>query len=310
MTSHHPLSRFRSGLLQSPTALLTLLGVLGCGQQALTSGVAVGKMGNNLSSHAQDVPRGATVCMMKETMEAPPVPPDKAVSKECAEAGARDLLWQRAILALAAHADKMAALSSGAKPQTAGQLQAALTRVNGNAWVNVQGSSDQAARDAVTQLVTQVDTGSDRVDMDKLVKDAAPPVKTLCDGLGPYLDTQLEALVQIQRQLEKKRSAFAGRRCGMLDNRNVCVNESVLDRLGFASTFAQIAELETSHLEARDALNAFCAAHLKLEEAAQKGELDKDQTYLNVVEAVRSAPRANLPEAGKASSKSAAPAKD
>ena len=61
------------------------------------------------------------------------------------------------------------------------------------------------------------------------------------------------------------------------------------DRVVYASTFGHLAMLESNQAEARDAVNGFCAAHLKLEEAAAAGNLSKDATHSAVVDAIRSA---------------------
>lgn len=50
-------------------------------------------------------------------------------------------------------------------------------------------------------------------------------------------------------------------------------------------------------------------AHRKLEDAAAKGNLSKDQTYRDVVDAVKAAPR-TLPQATGGGAKPAADAKD
>ena len=82
----------------------------------------------------------------------------------------------------------------------------------------------------------------------------------------------------------------------------------MVDRMVYASAFGQIATLESAHLEAHDAVAGFCAAHLKLEAAATAGTLSKDQTYADVVEAVKSVHRAQ-PQVGMSGKAEPAPAK-
>src|SRR5262249_35112575 len=100
----------------------------------------------------------------------------------------------------------------------------------------------------------------------------------------------------------------ADRRCGTVSGTNVCVGESPIDRMVYANVFAQGSLLENNHLQARDAVAGFCAAHRKAEAAANDGNLSKDQTYTDVVEAVKGAQHS--PPAGDAKpSGNPAPAK-
>jgi hypothetical protein len=180
--------------------------------------------------------------------------------------------------------------------------------VTGGDWVDVDSASEQAARTAVVNLVTQLSTNPSKGDLAGAVKAAAPSVKTLCDGLTSYLETQAHSLADIEKDAEKRRAVRTERRCGALDTRPVCVGDSMVDRMVYASVFGQIATLESSHLEAHDAVAGFCAAHLKLEAAAAAGSLGKEQTYLDVVAAVKSVKRSQ-PQVGANSKAEAPPAK-
>jgi hypothetical protein len=72
----------------------------------------------------------------------------------------------------------------------------------------------------------------------------------------------------------------------------------------YGNVFAQAGLLEATHLETRDSVASFCAAHRKAEQAATDGNLGKDQTYVDIVEAVKAAQRAPAAEA-KATAKPA-----
>ncbi len=276
---------------------------------AVQSGVAVGKVAQGLSAHAQAAPQGAEVCALQEALAAPtPGAAEKPTSESCAKAVKSDQLWHRALQVLGAYGETLETMASGAGTDTTGQLEAAQTGVRGADWIDVESAPEQAARTAVTNLVTQLSTNPSKGDLAGAVKSAAPSVKTLCDGLTSYLETQAHSLADIEKDAEKRRAARTERRCGSLDTRPVCVGDSMVDRMVYAGAFGQIATLETSHLEAHDAVAGFCAAHLKLEAAAAAGTLSKDQTYLDVVEAVKSVRRAQ-PQVGASSKPEAAPAK-
>ncbi len=128
------------------------------------------------------------------------------------------------------------------------------------------------------------------------MKDAAPYVKTLCSGLNGYLDTQAKKFAEIRTEIEKKRTAKSDRRCATFDSRTICVNESVVDRIVYANSYSGLAMQEVNHLEARDDVASFCAAHAKLESAAGSGDTNKDETYAGIVQAVKAVPRAKPPQ--------------
>lgn len=268
-----------------------------CGSSPVMSGVAVGRLGNNLSMQALRAPQGAEICALHEASAAVPGMAEKSMSDACSKARNSDELWRRAMIVLAAHGDRLAALASGDKPEQAGRLEAAMTGVTGADFATPDGAQETAARDAALQLVGQLE--SSKNDLEKSIQAAAPQVKTLCDGLEAYLTSQLGTLDETRTDIEKKRSTMADRRCAALDGgRTVCVSQSVLDRVTYATTFGNLAMLESSHLETRDALRAYCTVHRKLEDAASKGSVSKEQTWTDVVGAVQAIPHSRPKSAG------------
>jgi len=260
---------------------------------SVNSGVAVASIGRGLSTHANAVPQGAEACALHEALSArTPGTAEKPLSEACAKAVNSDLLWRRAMVVLSAYSQKLEAVASGASPETSGQLEAALTGVRGADWIDAEPGQEQAARDAVTKLVEQMAMKSEKADFDKTVKDAAPHVKTVCTGLGAYLDEQVKKFEEVGSELEKKRTARSDRRCATFDSRTICVSESVLDRVVYAISFGDLARQEANHLDARDNVAMFCAAHAKLESAAGSGTTSKDETYVTIVDAVKAVPRA------------------
>ena len=274
-------------------------------------GVAFGKIGSGLSADARSVPRGAELCAYQDALATPtPGAVDKPTRETCAKSLQSDALWQRAMLVLGAYSAKVEALGSGANAETAGVMEGALTHVNDASSVRADGAQEEAARDAIVQLATQLESNTSKGDLGQTVKDAAPHVKTLCDGLGGYFDAQIKIAGDAGTDIEKKRSTKADRRCAQIDGKSVCVAESVLDRMSYASAFADLHSIESSHQGARETLSSFCAAHEKLASAAQNGDLSKDQTWKDVVDAA-SSPPASAPSApdAKPAEKPAAPAK-
>jgi hypothetical protein len=227
---------------------------------------------------------------------------DKPSSEVCAKALKTDVLWRKALVVLGAYGETLATISQG-EGVMAGPLEAALTGVRGNDWTEVE-ASDTAARDAVAKLVGLLANTPSKPDLGALIRDAAPPVKTICDGLTAYLDAQSHGLADLQRDVEKKRTTRTDRRCAQLEGRSVCVGESVLDRMAYADTFGRLTLLEHNHVDARDGVASFCAAHKKLEAAAADGRLSKDGTYTEIVDAVKAVPRGS---AGGGAAKPAAP---
>ena len=279
-----------------------------CGGAA-TSGVAVGKVGRDLSARADSVPQGAEVCALQAALAAPAAGAEKPMSEACDKALTSDQLWRRSMIVLAAYSETLETMASDTSSDTTGQLEAALTGVRGVDWIQVEDGPEKAARNAAAQLVNQMGTNTSEGDLEKAVKDAAPHVKTLCDGLTAYLDTQTQSLADIQKEAEKKRTTRNDRRCGSLDNRSICVSESVLDRIVYANVLGHGATLESNHWEARNAVASFCAAHRKLEEASANGELSAEKTYVAVIDAVKSARRAQ-PQGESGAGGTQAPARE
>ena len=290
-------------MIQIPRALgvaAVALMMTACGGPVM-SGVAFGKVGRGIEAHAHAVPQGAEVCALQDALAASNTGSEKPASETCAKFLKTDQLWRRVMLVLAAYGETLEAVATGTSADTAGQLEAARTGVRGNDWIEVEGATEQAARAAASQLASQMSATSSKGDLARVVKDAAPHVKTLCDGLGAYLEAQGKSLGDLEKDAEKRHSARSDRRCAVLDSRNICVSESPIDRMFYATLFGQAALLESSHQEARDAVAGFCAAHGKLESAAADGRLSKDKTYADIVEAVASAHRAQAAAgAGKA----------
>ena len=280
------------GAALGATLALTLA-LPACGG-ANATGAAAGKMGRDLSARSEAVPQGAEVCALKDAIATQTGAPDKPMNDICGKARKSDQLWQGAMSVLGAYSDTLGALASGGKGETSGPLEAAMTGVTAD-WVEVDDPKEKGAREATLQLVNQLARNTAEGSLDKAVKDASPHVKTICAGLVPYLEEQVKTLADVQKDIDKKRVSRADRRCGQLDTRSVCVSESVIDRVVYATSFGRLADLESSHDEARRAVAGFCAAHNKLEEAAQNGNLDSDQTYFNVVDAVKSAHKKDLP---------------
>jgi hypothetical protein len=266
-------------------ALLSLL-LPACGG-AVGSGVAVGRIGDELSTHARGAPQGAEVCALQDALAALPGN-EKLASDVCGKALKSDLLWRKALAVLAAYGETLESLASGDTAST-GPLQAAMTGVRGPDWIDAEGG-DQAARDAVAKLVGVMANAS-KGDLERVVRDAGPHVKAICDGGLAYLEAQGRAIADIQRDADKKRTTRTDRRCAQLDGRSVCVGESVVDRMVYADVFGRVALLESSHGEAHDHLAGFCVAHKKLEDAAANGRLGKDSTLSEIVDAVKAVPR-------------------
>lgn len=282
---------------------------LGCGGAA-TSGVAVGRVGRGLSAHADSVPRGVEVCALRDALAAQSGGPEKPMTEVCGKAAKSDELWRRSMVVLAAHAETLAVIASGKSDAETGKLEAALTGVRSPDWVDVDELSERNARAAVVQLVDQMNANASKGDLGKAVSDAAPHVKTLCDGLGAYLEAQRQGLDDAQKEIEKRRVARTDRRCTTVDNRPVCVPDSATDRVVYANTYGELASLAQAHGAAHDAVAAFCAAHRKLEEAAGAGRAGDDATYGEVVEAVKtSKPATPAASAAPAAGSAPAPAK-
>ncbi len=265
----------------------------GCGSHAVASGSAVGKLGTGLSAHTQSVPRGAEACALRDALEAQtPGTPSKSPSEACQKALNSDQLWRRSMVVLSAYSARLDALASGASPEAAGQIDALLTGIRDDQWIDAEPGKEQEARKAAADLVTQMMAGDKEANLEKTVTAAAPHVKKLCEGIKSYLDEQAKSFAELQKQIQEKREARSDRRCATFDSRTICVSHSMIDRIVYATTFGDLAVQESEHLAARDDVASFCAAHAKLESAASSGDTGKDETYLGIVEAVKAVPRA------------------
>ncbi len=283
-----------------------------CGASVVRSGASVGAAGRGLALHASDAPQGAQSCLWQDSLGPQPVGAEKSMVDTCGKALKSDAMWRRAILVMSLYGERLEAVASGADVETSGKLEASLAGVNGADWSDAEETS---ARDAVTTLVNQLSATTDsHTDLSKIVQDAAPSVKTLCDGVGSFLDSQSQNLATIRKDVDKKRMSKAVRRCGMLEKQTVCVADDVVDRMVYADVVGQVITLENKTVDARDQIARFCAAHEKLSSAAANGQLAKKQTYFDVVEAVKAVPRAQpqwyTPESAKSTdaAKPAAPA--
>ena len=66
---------------------------------------------------------------------------------------------------------------------------------------------------------------------------------------------------------------------------------NVLYCIAYANTFGGLAMKEANHLEARDDVASFCAARRQAEVPAGAGTMNKDETYAEIVNAVKAVPR-------------------
>lgn len=265
-------------------AAVVTIGMAACGG-ATTSGLAVGKLGGGLDTYAQMAPQGAEMCAVEKGLAAKPTVIGKPVGEDCSDALKRDRLWRGAMRTLSAYAGTLEALASDNGDESAGKLQAARTGVTGSDWVD---APDTEARDAVAKLVEVMKSDPAKDDLKKTIGAAAPHVKTICDGLEGYLSDQATKATKMFSEVETQRGSQTDRRCGALDSRSVCVNESLLDRVSYGHLYAQLALLESHHAAAHDAVSAFCAAHAELESAAADGKLDDEATRAAIVKAVQS----------------------
>lgn len=265
---------------------LVLFMVAGCGG-AVGSGVALGRVADDLGDQAASAPQGGELCLLKEALATQANAGEKPMSDACSKALKRDRMWHRAMLAMEAYGDVVATLARGEGDDQTGRVEAAATGISQSDWIEVD-SADTAARDAAAALVAHFRDNGKNDDLEALVKGAAPHVKTLCDGLVPYLDGQEGDFSDALREVEKKRMAKIERRCGAIDNKTVCVGDSAADRVVYATALGQLALGESNAAEARAAAAGFCAAHAKLEEAAGAGNLKADETTDAVVDAIAS----------------------
>src|SRR5262245_36959308 len=102
----------KNTLIPRAFACAIALSLPACGG-AVTSGVAVGKVGNTLSVHARSAPQGAEVCALQEGLSAPMGGSDKQLSDTCGKTLKSDRLWRKSLVVLAAHASTLETLASG-----------------------------------------------------------------------------------------------------------------------------------------------------------------------------------------------------
>ncbi|MFO0611304.1 MAG: hypothetical protein U0414_01860 [Polyangiaceae bacterium] len=253
------------------------------------SGVAVGRVGGELRPYGASVPQGGEVCLIEDALTAQPGQ-DKPMSDACKKALRNDRVFRKAFVALADYGEMLDSIAGGeVDAKQAGKLEAAESGVDGADFSGIDGAEATSTRDAMQSLVKLMSTNDAEGDLGKIIKAAAPHVKAICEGLSPYLDKQAKGFHSLQEELEKKRDAKTDRRCGNVDGKGFCVGESTTDKSVYAGMYSQLATLEDAHADAGDALDGFCAAHKKLEEAADAGTLKDEATYDAVVSAVKSA---------------------
>jgi hypothetical protein len=298
------------------SAFLSLV-ITACGGSVVRAGTGVGVAAEGLRFHADNSARTAEVCLLQDSLAAQSGAVEKPMAETCRKAQKNDLLWRRSLVVMSLYGERLSAAAAGEEAETSGKLEAALSGVNGPDWSDAE---DQSARDAVSQLVGQMSSASSstRIDLNKLVQDAAPPIKTLCDSLHNHFDSELRDLESIRKDVDKKSSSRAIRRCGTFETHTICVADTVVDRMVYAEIYARVAAIENATYDARDSVLRFCAAHDKLAEAAQNGQIGKKETYLAIVEAAKAVPlnqatwesdgttKSNSPTAG---AKAAAPSK-
>lgn len=255
-----------------------------------TSGMALGRVGDELRGYATTVPQGGEVCFIHDALAAQPGQPEKPMNEACVKQMKNDRAWRRAFITLAAYGEMLEEIAGGeGDKEKAGRLEAAEAGVDGADFSGIDGADVSSARDAMQSLSKLMATNDAKGDLGKILKAAAPHVHTLCDGLTPYLEKQATDFHDVQADLQKKREGKTDLRCGSVDGKNVCVGESTLDKSVYAATFSQLMVLEDAHRDAGAALAGFCSAHKKLEAAADAGNLDSAETYDAVVDAVKSA---------------------
>jgi hypothetical protein len=276
------------------TAILAVLAPA-CGGSVVRSGAGVGNVGQGLSVYADGASRTAELCLLGDSLGTQSGGAEKSLTDSCRKAQKEDLLWRRAMLTLSLYGQRLAWAAEGEDAETSGKLEGALSGVGGADWSD---ADDQNSRDAVTQLVEQMNaaaTSGGKVDVNKLVIDAATPIKTLCATLGTHFEAQLRDLALARKDVDKKSMSRAIRRCATYETHTICVADTVVDRMVYSEVFARIVAMENSTYDAKDGVARFCAAHDKLAEAAQNNQLGKKETFAAIVNAVKAVPR-NQPE--------------
>src|SRR5262245_55299055 len=129
------------------SSALWALSAAACGG-AVASGSAVGRAGQDLNVHAQNVPQGSEVCAMKEGLNAQSGGPEKPISETCSRPVKDDQLWRRSMVVLAAYGDTLDAMATGDANDMTGPTAAARTGVDGKDWIQAEGAPEQAAKEA------------------------------------------------------------------------------------------------------------------------------------------------------------------
>jgi hypothetical protein len=235
------------------------------------------------------VPQAAEICALDEALKAPPGKPPASVTDPCKKRLASDTLHRRSMSVLGGYAQHLDALASDGDPSASGSLQAALSGVRGPSWIDVEEGDEKATRDAVYRLTDRLGKSTEDDELEQVVKDVAPHVKTICDNLGKALEAQVARIKELRNEIPAKLALPGSRRCAMLDNRPVCMADSPGDFMFYATEFGRLASLEHQHRDAQQTLAAFCAAHRELESAAASGALEDESTGRKVLDAVRKA---------------------
>jgi hypothetical protein len=91
-------------------ALLLLLPA--CSKSPAVPVMAVGKVGQGLTSFASDVPQGMTVCAYKRALDDPRGKEKESALEACKAEGKSDELWRRAMGVLAAYGDNISEIGA------------------------------------------------------------------------------------------------------------------------------------------------------------------------------------------------------
>ena len=279
-----------------------------CGGGAAVPAGAVGKVGGELPAHARLVPQGAELCALKEAGTMTSGKAVTSVSEPCKKASNSDRVWRGSLGVLGAYGRHLSALAAGDPPEISGPLHASLTGVRGPNWVTAEDGAEKEARTAAAELVDQMAKSTSDSGLEPTIKAAGPRVDKLCSGLQAFLDTQIQEVDALSKDIPTKETAPGTKRCAMLDNRPLCMADSVVDHMVYANELGRMEALDAGYRDTRSAVGAFCAAHAKLAQAAAAGNLSSKQTLTDVLEAVRRAvpeqtASAEAPPAGKTGEK-------
>jgi hypothetical protein len=257
----------------------------GCANKATVPGAAVGDLGAGLAAHANSVPRGAEACALEEGFKR-----QAGDQKKCDAELARDQLWGTSLDVLGAYSRSLQSLAHGTDPAHTGKLEAELTLVREESFVDVEGEDEEAARKAAHEIVTQMQERDDDAKIESVIQEAAPRVQTLCDGLLAYLGEQEQRFAALNADIDTKLQASPGPpRCTNVGGQSVCVGNSVLDYLNAAEMKARLTDLTQDHEAARNSVAAFCVAHYTAAQDAEAGDLKGKESYAKLISAVHNA---------------------